>query len=135
MWFVNWNVIYYKSLSSIIPLSLPQKVTSTSEPILFSSQHAPFLPLWNILPFFMNYSSTSSLIWLPFLLRFSTNAFLQFLKVITHALCKPKCPYKVGWNKCMRKKRPTKARSPFYERWIPVKWDNLFSYKQILIFQ
>ena len=33
------------------------------------------------------------------------------------------------------KKRPTKARSRFYERGIPVRWDHLFSYKQILIFQ
>ena len=84
MWFVSWDVIYHKSTPSktrFFPLSLLQKVTSTSEPILFSSQQAPFLSLWNIFLFFMDYYSTSSFIWLPFLLRFLLNAFLQYLKI------------------------------------------------------
>ena len=33
------------------------------------------------------------------------------------------------------KKRPAKVRSRFYKRGIPVRWENLYSYKQILIFQ
>ena len=38
-------------------------------------------------------------------------------------------------TKCLYGKiRPTKARSRVYENGIPVRWDNLFSYKQILIF-
>ena len=63
------------------PFIFLQKVTFTSERILFSSQHAPFLSSWNILLLFVNYCSTGSLIWLSFLLRFSLNAFLQFLKI------------------------------------------------------
>ena len=42
------DVIYHKrtpSKARFFPLSLLQKVTSTSEPILFSLQHAPFLSL------------------------------------------------------------------------------------------
>ena len=84
MWFVSWDIIYHKSAPSItrfVPLPLLEKVTSTSESILFLSLHAPFLSLWTILLFFMNYYSTSSLIWLPFLLRFSLNAFLHSLKI------------------------------------------------------
>ena len=33
------------------------------------------------------------------------------------------------------KKSPTKAKFQFYERGIPVRLDNLFSYKQILTFR
>ena len=67
------------SNNRFFPLSLLQKVTSTSETILFLSLHAPFLSLSTILLFFMNYYSTSSLIWLPFLLCFSLNPFLHSL--------------------------------------------------------
>ena len=82
MWFVSWDAIYDKSTPSKALFSplfslLLQKVTSTTaEPILFLSQHASFLSLWSILLFFVNYSSTSSLIWLRFLLRFSLNVSL-----------------------------------------------------------
>ena len=61
--------------------------------------------------------------------------FSGFFKDITHALYKQKCPCKAGWNVYMGKKRPTKVRPRFYERGIPIRWENLFSYKQILIFQ
>ena len=40
-----------------------------------------------------------------------------------------------GMKRLYGKKRPTKVRSRFYERGIPFRWDNLFSYEQILIFQ
>ena len=133
MWFVSWGIIYQKSAPSktrFFPLSLLQKVNSTSELILFSSLHAPFLSVWTILLFFMTYYSTSSLIWLPFLLRFSLNAFLHSFKIShMHFISKARL------NVYMRKNRPAKARSRFYESAIPVRWENLFSYKQILIFQ
>ena len=83
------DVIYHKrtpSKARFFPLSLLQKVTSTSEPILFSLQHAPFLSLWNILLFLQ--SIAQPVTWPPFLLRFSSDAY-------------------------MGKKRPTKARSRF----------------------
>ena len=83
------DVIYHKrtpSKTCVFPLSMLQKVTSTSEPILFSLQHAPFLSLWNILLFLR--SIAQPLTWLPFLLRFSSDAY-------------------------MGKKRPTKVRSRF----------------------
>ena len=83
------DVIYHKrtpSKACVFPLSLLQKVTSTSEPILFSLQHAPFLSLWNILLFLR--SIAQPLTWLLFLLRFSSDAY-------------------------MGKKRPTKVRSRF----------------------
>ena len=56
-------------------------------------------------------------------------------KNITHALYKQRRPYKAGGNVYMGEKRPTKAISRFYERGKPVSRVNLFSYKQILIFQ
>ena len=55
--FVSWDAIYHKSTPSkthFFPLSLLQKVTFTSESILFSLQHTPFLSLWNILLFLWN---------------------------------------------------------------------------------
>ena len=137
LWFVSWDIIYHKSAPSktrFFSLSLLQKVTSTSEFTLFSPLLASFLSSWTILLFFMNYYSTSSLIRLSFLLCFSFNAFLHSLKIL-HMLYKQKRPCKAGWNVYMGKKRPTKARSRFYESGIPVRWENLFSYKQILIFQ
>ena len=58
-------------------------------------------------------------------------SFSAIFKNITYALCKQKRPCKVGRNVPMGKKRPTKAKSRFYESGSPV---NLFSYKQIFIF-
>ena len=75
-----------------------------------------------------------------FLLRFLSNGFLQYLKIALYELCnyalyKQRRPYKAGGNVYMGEKRPTKARSRFYERGKPVSRVSLFSYKQILIFQ
>ena len=61
--------------------------------------------------------------------------FSAFFKNIAHPLYEQKRSCKAGWNVYMGKKRPTKARSRFYESGIPVRWENLFSHKQILIFQ
>ena len=61
--------------------------------------------------------------------------FSAFFKNIAHALYEQKRSCKAGWNVYMGKKRPTKVRSRFYESGIPVRWENLFSHKQILIFQ
>ena len=61
--------------------------------------------------------------------------FSAIFKNITRALYREKRPSRVGRDVYMGKKLPTKVRSRFYESGIPVRCDNLFSYKQILIFQ
>ena len=75
-----------------------------------------FIFKWTI---FTKECSASLLIWLLFLLRSSTNAFLVF-KNIAHALYKHKRPCKAGREVHMGKKYPTKARSRFYESGVPV---------------
>ena len=55
MWSVSWYVICHKSVPSntrFFP-SVFAAGNSTSEPILFSSQHAPFLFLWSIFYYIM----------------------------------------------------------------------------------
>ena len=71
--------IYHKiapSKTCFFPLFLLQKVTSTSEPILFSLQHAQFLFLRTIFYWIL----LNQLINLT-LLHFSSSVFLQSLKI------------------------------------------------------
>ena len=77
---------------------------------------------------------SSSLIWLLFYYAFHFYyaftvllCFTAIFENITHALYKRKRPCKAWRNVYMGKKRPTKARSRFYESGIPVRWENLFS--------
>ena len=63
------------------------------------------------------------------------NSVFTTLLVKWNALKKQKRPCKAGGNVYIGKKRPTKARSWFFVSEILVRWKNLFSYKQILIFQ
>ena len=61
--------------------------------------------------------------------------FLQFLKILHMHFINKNVPAKRGERFIWEKKRPAKARSQFYESGIPVTQENLFSYREILIFQ
>ena len=103
--------------------------------------HIIFITAWTIFVFINYFTIFYELILnqvvnlTSFFISLFVEYFFAFFKNITHALYKQKRPCKAGWNVYMGKKRPTKARSRFYESGIPVRWENLFSYKQILIFQ
>ena len=114
------------------PLSLLQEVTSTSEPILFSACVAA-----NTIFVFKNHflqnigqqliNLTSAIIML------FAECFSAVFRNIAHALDKQKRSCKAGQSVYIGKKLSTKRRSLFYES--AILWENLFSYKQILIFQ
>ena len=60
--------------------------------------------------------------------------FSAIFENIRYVLYKQKRPCKARQNVYMGKKRPTRARSRFRKSGIPVRWDNLFSSKQILTY-
>ena len=107
----------------IFPLLLLQKVTSISEPILFSSHHAPFLTLWNILIDLFKYLnieivfcelSLNKLINLTSVSsRLFCKCFSAIFKNTIHALYKQKYPYKAAWNVYMAKNAPPKRDHGF----------------------
>ena len=102
-----------------------QEVTSTSEPILFLTSVAACTIFVFMNVFLQNIGQQ----------LINLNSVFTTLLVEWNALKKQKRPCKTGGNVYMGKKRPTKARSPFFESEILVRRENLFSYKQILIFQ
>ena len=117
------------------PLSLLQDVTnSTSEPILFSSQHAPFLFLWTI---FLLYNAQPARKF-DFCIYYAFGqcffVICNLFKSITHAFYKQKPPCKVRRNVYMGKKVPIKARSQFYASGIPVMWEVCFHINRFWFF-
>ena len=58
----------------------------------------------------------------------------EALKILHMYFINNKRPSKVELIVYKGKKHPIKARSRFYEGGIPVRWENLFSYQQVLIF-
>ena len=114
------------------PLSLLQEVTSISEPILVSACVAADTIfvfrnhfLQNIGQQLLNLTSA--------IIMLFVECFSAIFKNIAHALDKQKRPCKAGQSVYIGKKLSTKRRSLFYEN--AILWENLFSYKQILIFQ
>ena len=110
MWSVSWYVICHKSAPSntrFFP-SVFAAGNSTSEPILFSSQHAPFLFLWSIFYYIMlnQLVNLTSVFVMLFVKCFF--AICNLFKSITHALYKQKPPCKVGWVVYMGKNFPPK---------------------------
>ena len=134
LWFVSWDVIHHKRTPSET-LFFPF-IFATGSSFHFWA-HIIFIAASNIFVF-MNYFLTkyyspSWLVWLQFLSQFSSNTFLQSLNYHTCTLYS-KAPLLSATKSSYGKKNPTEGRSRFYESAIPVRWDNLFSYKQVLVF-
>ena len=96
------------------PLSLLQKVTnSNSEPIFFSSQHAPFLFLWTICWLFNAQPAPKCDFCFYYAFCQCIFVICNLSKSITHAIYKQKPPCKVIRNVYMGKKFPSKRDPGF----------------------
>ena len=132
LWFVSWHVIYHKSIPSKMFFSF---IFATGRYFHFwvyivFNMHQFFLAC----PIFvsMNYLLNSLFPLISVLITLFIECFFAIFKNITQAIYKQKRLCKVGRHVCMGKKLPTKTRSRFR---IPVRWENLFSSSQFLIFQ
>ena len=114
------------------PYHCYRKLLPLLSPFYFQrgSQQTPFLFSRII---FYKILVSSSLIWLLLLLCFSLNVFQQSLEILRMHLINKNDPAKRDNLFILEKKLSTKRRSLFYES--AILWENLFSYKQILIFQ
>ena len=133
MWFVSWNVIYHRSIPSKTCFSplyhCYRKLLPLLSPFYFQrgSQQTPFCFhfLQNIGQQLINLTSA--------IIMLFAECFSAVFRNIAHALDKQKRSCKAGQSVYIGKKLSTKRRSLFYES--AILWENLFSYKQILIFQ
>ena len=116
------------------PLSLLHEVTSNSEPVLFSTCVAA-CTIFVFMNWFLLYIGQQLINLTSVFITIFVKYFSAIFKNITQALYKQKRHWKVKRNVYLVKKSPTKMGSGIYERENPVTWGNLFSYKEILIFQ
>ena len=131
MWFVSSDIIYHKGARS----------KTRFFPVIFATEsyfhfwaHIIFIAACTIFVFMNYFTIFYELLlnqlrnWLPFLLCFSVNAFLHFLKISHMHFISKNVPAGSGMKRLYGKKRPTKSRFRFYESGISVMWENLFSY-------